>query len=170
MAKRKPLKPAKGFPILTVAALLSALFVTIVVAVVAFCVLSTPNLKDCGTNTQCLQDAINRCMPAKANIVSGGIYVYEEVRGARGDTCEYYVRCDRVDTSSYPAIYNAQANYVIYLMGNLSGKDMTCRMPMANGVVSMNTLTAVNGCSGPLRDALLSVSEYAYTMGYQSNY
>lgn len=103
-----------------------------------------PPVKDCGTDKQCMDDAIKTCTSAKGTSTESGMTTLGEVRGSEGNNCIIWAK---ISESPMPI---------------LKDKEMTCKIPkdqlssgsMSNTLGSQNMFTM---CSGSLVDLMKSL-------------
>ncbi|NYZ79669.1 hypothetical protein H0N95_00280 [Candidatus Micrarchaeota archaeon] len=115
------------------------------------------NLKDCGSNLTCFNNAFSACEPAKVqNTDTDGditTTLYGEVKGGTASNCTIYMKINDISVSANASDQEKLAMFI-------KGADMTCvGLSAENALSAFPKDEAMSKCSGTLIDLIKAGKE-----------
>ncbi|MFH2105960.1 MAG: hypothetical protein ABII22_01760 [Candidatus Micrarchaeota archaeon] len=118
------------------------MLVVLLVAFYIFGCTSGPQMKDCGTDSACFEEAAKTCSPAKVKSVEEGMEVEGTLKGIEGNNCIISLKIVKSSTVTI-----------------LEGKEMTCKVPKDAMAEKSTDFEGIDpdACTGSLVDLLKSM-------------
>lgn len=128
-------------------------------------------LKDCGNDKECFDNAAQQCMPAKVLLAEEKNSTYSELyiesRGEKGNECEFYYKLQKLQVKlSEPKSEKEKAlqDKFFAIIKTVEGKDMVCKFPKdmfadKKSPADVQTAEIDRHCKGELINALQEMQQ-----------